>query len=327
VDSLDIPTAFASLVTVQRLAPMARYARGSVSSKLALAGALDSVMTPLFDVLTGQGTLATARVAIEGFPAFVRLADALNIDALRNPTMRALQAAFSIEDGRVRVRPFDVRIGELALTVSGTHGLDQTIDYDLVLAAPTSVLGSAANQAIASLASRAGRAGLDLGQVEVVSVAVDVTGTVTDPTVRPAFRGTAGSLRESVQQAVQTQVENRVAEVEQRVDSAAEAAKARARAEAERLVAEAEERAAAIRVEADSLAARVRREGYARADSLVARASNPAARIAARAAADRLKREVDEQAARVVREAGERADALVNEAKRKAESLAPPGGE
>lgn len=324
VDSVDIPTAFASLVSVQRLAPIARYARGSVSADLALAGALGANMTPLLDVLTGRGAFETARVAIEGFPALVRLADALHIEQLRNPTMQALQAAFRVQDGRVHVQPFDVRVGEVALTVAGSNGIDQTLDYDLALAVPTALLGSSANQAITSLASRAGRAGIDLGSAAVVSIGVEVTGTITDPTVRPTFSGTAGSLREGVQQAVRTEVESRVDELEARADSAREEARRRARAEADRLVARAEEQAADIRVQADSLAARVRREGYERADALVERATNPATRLAAQAAADRLRRETDTQAERIVREANERADAMVAEARRQGDALVPP---
>lgn len=324
VDSVDIPTAFASLATVQRLAPVARYARGSFSTKLGLAGPLAQNMTPVFEVITGQGSFKTAGVAIEGFPALVKLADALRIEQLRNPTMRALQAAFRIEKGRLYVQPFDLRVGELAMTVSGSNGIDQTLDYDLALAVPTSLLGSGANQAITSLASRAGRAGIDLGSAAAVSIGVDVAGTVTNPTVRPSFNGTAGSIREGVQQAVETKVESKVTEVKQRADSAKEEAQRRARAQAEQLVAKAEVRAAAMRLEADSLAARVRREGDAKANALVEQAKNPMARIAAQAGADRLRNEANARADQIVREADQRANALVEEARRQAAALAPP---
>jgi hypothetical protein len=324
LDSLDIPTAFASLVTVQKLAPIARYARGRFSAQLDLSGPLAKNMTPVFDVITGKGSFNTAGVAIEGFPVLVKLADALRIDQLRNPTLRAVRAAFSVENGRVHVQPFDLNIGDVATTVSGSSGIDQTLDYDLALAVPTSLLGSGANQAITSLASRAGRAGIDLGNAAAVSIGVAVTGTVTDPTVRPSFSGTAGSIKESAQQAVKAQVESRVADVKERADAAKEEARRRASAEAERLVAEAEKRAAAIRLEADSLAARVRREGNAKADALVEQAKSPVAQIAAQAGANRLRRETDTQAERIVREAGQRADALVEEARRRGAALAPP---
>ena len=324
VDSVDIPTAFSSLVTVQRLVPLARYARGSFSSKLALSGPLAENMMPVFNVLSGQGSFRTGGVAIEGFPALVKLADAIHLEQLRNPTMRALQAAFTIQKGRLYVKPFDLKIGDVAMTVAGSNGIDQTLDYNLALAVPTSLLGSSASQAISKLASSAGRAGIDLGSAAAVSIGVNVTGTVTDPNVRPSFNGTASSLKEGVQQAVETQVENRVADVKQRVDSAKLEAQRRAREQADQLVAKAEERAAAIRLGADSAAARVRREADVKANALVEKATNPALRIVAQSGADKLRREADEQANNIVREADQRATALVEEAKRQGAALVPP---
>ncbi len=69
VDSMDIPTAFSSLVTIQRLVPVARYARGRVNSKLSLSGPLAANMMPVFDKLTGQGSFQTGTIAIDSFPA------------------------------------------------------------------------------------------------------------------------------------------------------------------------------------------------------------------------------------------------------------------
>jgi hypothetical protein len=324
VDSVDIPTAFASLATVQKLVPLARYARGKFSSKLTLDGPLSANMMPVFDVLSGKGQFTTAGVAIQDFPPLQKIADAIHVEQLRDPVMRAIKAAFTIEKGRLFVKPFDVNVANVAMTVSGSNGLDQSLDYDLALAVPTSLLGSSANQAISKLAANAGRAGIDLGSAAAVSVGVKVTGTVTDPSVRPSFTGTASSLKEGVQQAVQTQVETRVTEAKEKVDSAAIAARQRASAQAEKLIADAEQRAAAIRAAADSAAARVRSEADVKAKALVEKASNPMLKVAAQAGADKLRREADDQANNIVKEAGEKADALVAEARRKAAAIAPP---
>ncbi|HET7621877.1 MAG TPA: AsmA-like C-terminal region-containing protein [Gemmatimonadaceae bacterium] len=324
VDSVDIPTAFASLVTFQQLVPLAKYARGKFSSTLTLEGPLAQNMMPVFDVLTGKGQFTTAGVAIENFPPLDKLADAIHVEQLRDPMMRAIKAAFTIEKGRLFVKPFEVNIGNVAMTVSGSNGLDQSLDYDLALAVPTSLLGSSANQAISKLAANAGRAGIDLGDAAAVSIGVKVTGTVTDPNVRPSFTGTASSLKEGVQQAVQNQVETRVTEAKEKVDSAAIEARKRASAQAEQIINEAEQRAAQIRAAADTAAARVRSEADVKAKALVEKASNPALRIAAQAGADKLRREADDQANNIIREAGERADSLVADARRRAAAIAPP---
>jgi hypothetical protein len=324
VDSVDIPTAFSSLATVQRLVPLAKYARGKFSSKLALEGPLAENMMPVFDVLSGNGQFATAGVAIQDFPPLEKLADAIHVEQLRDPVMRAIKAAFTIQKGRLFVKPFDVNVGNVAMTVSGSNGIDQSLDYDLALAVPTSLLGSSANQAISKLAENAGRAGIDFRSAEAVSIGVKVTGTITDPAVRPSFTGTASSLKEGVQQAVQTQVESRVTEAKEKVDSAAIVARKRASAQAEQIVNEAEQRAAQIRAAADTAAARVRSEADEKAKALVEKANNPALRIAAQAGANKLRQEADDQANGIIREAGARADSLVADARRKAAAIAPP---
>ena len=36
---------------------------------------------------------------------------------------------FTIKDGRVETKPFDIKMGDYTLNLSGSTGLDQTIDY------------------------------------------------------------------------------------------------------------------------------------------------------------------------------------------------------
>lgn len=315
--SLDIPAAFAELATVRALAPVARYARGSVSTDLKLAGALGADMAPLFAVLTGQGSLRTSDLVLQGFPAMVRLADVLKIEELANPALQAIRASFQVRDGRVHVNPFDVGLGPASMRVSGSHGIDQSLQYTLGLRVPRSLLGADANRAIAGIVSRAGRTGIDLQAAEAVELDVRLGGTVTNPTIQTNLGDVVASTGEQVKEAVREEVAERVDSLKERADSAAEAARRRAQAEAERLVREAEERAAAIRAEAQRVADGIRREANARADSLVARATNPLAQAAARAAADRLRKEADEKAKAIIREADKRAEDLVAEARKK----------
>ena len=322
--AVDIPTAFTTLATVQKLAPIARWAQGTMSGSVGLKGTLGQDMTPVFSALTGKGDIQTERLVIEGAPILEKLASALSLQQLDDPALDALRATFEIIDGRLHVQPFVVRFAGIDMRVAGSNGIDQSLSYDIGLAVPRASLGAAANQAVARLAAQAGKAGIDLTAGEVVQLGAKVTGTVTDPSVRANFVGMAGSAREAVQDLARQQVETRAEAVRQTVDSAAEAARARARAEADRVVAEAERQAATIRTEARELAETVRREGKERADSLLARATNPAAKMAAQVATDRLRREADERAERLVREADVRADELVARAKQRADALAPP---
>ena len=44
--------------------------------------------------------------------------------------------AFDVADGRVHVKPFDVSVGGVTMTVGGSNGIDQSLAYDLALALP-----------------------------------------------------------------------------------------------------------------------------------------------------------------------------------------------
>ena len=319
--NLDIPGAFEAFNTIQLLAPVARWAEGRFSADLGVRGALGADMMPVFDLLNGQGELATSRVALQDFPPLDRLSQMLKIRELADPTLEALRSTFEIRDGRLHLQPFDVRLGDIAVRVSGSNGIDRSIDYALRFDIPRELLGTEANQAIASLLGQGQRVGLDLQAGDVVELGVRLTGSVMDPSVSVDAGRTVTAAREAVQRAVREEVESRLEDVEQRAEERVDSARARLAAEADELVREAEERAAAIRAEAQRLADRTRAEANQRADSLVARADGPAARAAARLAADRLRKEGDDAAARIIREADQRAEQIVAEARRRADQL------
>jgi vacuolar-type H+-ATPase subunit H len=235
-----------------------------------------------------------------------------------------VKASYDVADGRLHVQPFVVKVSGIDMTVAGSNGIDQSLTYDVSLAVPRALLGGAAGNAVATLASQAGKAGADLAAGETVQLGAQITGTVTNPMIKPSLAGLAGSARDAAKNVAQEELATRTAAVKQRADSAANQARVRARAKADGIVAEATRQADTIRAKARTLAAATRREGSTRADSLQVRATNPMARIAAQAAADRMRREADQQAERIVREADARADGIVAQAKRQADGLVPP---
>ena len=313
---LDIPSAFTAFTTVQRLAPVAKYAQGKFSADLRLNGPLDQNMMPLFQALSGRGSLQTSQLMIQDFPALERIAGATKLAILNDPTLRALQSQFQISDGRLHVQPFSVGVGPAVLTVSGSNGIDQSLNYDLGLQVPRSLIGPDANQAIAGLVSRAAGAGVNLETAPTIGLGIELTGTVSDPAISIDLASAAGSVAQQAGDAVQEAAE-------QRAEAAADSVRQRLSAEGERVVREAEEQAARIRAEAQTLADRVKQEGHQAADSLVARSEGPLARAAAEAAANRLRKQADDRAAGIVREADERADALVAGARQQTGTPAP----
>ena len=309
IQKLDIPTAFQAFTTVQMLAPVAKYAKGTFSTDLKLSGVLGKDMMPVFPALAGQGSVQTSILRLQDFPPLDKVAGLTKLSLLDDPGLKAVTSKFDVRDGRLHVQPFTVGIGQTAMTVSGSNGIDQSLDYNVSLRVPRALLGSEANEAIAGLVSKAAGAGVDLSAAQEIALGIRLGGTVTNPSVSTDVGSVAGSAVQTAEKAVQQAAEQKVAEV---VDSA----KLKAQAAAAQLVADAEKRAAGIRAEAKALSDKVRAEGYAQADSLVARSQGPLAQAAAKLAADRLRKETDAKAGQIVSEADKRASSLVAEAKK-----------
>lgn len=315
-----------ALTTVRSFAPVARYAEGRFSTKLHLTGALRGDLSPILSALSGRGALETSQLVLRDFPPMDRIADALKSSRLQNPTLRAISTVIDIHDGRLHVRPFDVGIEGTTLTVGGSNGLDRSLDYNLVLALPQSALEGTMRQAVSDLFARVGGAGTSLDSASIVRVGVQLTGTISNPSVSLDVGRGVETAAQSLGQAAQATVDEARQTVEARADSARDEARQRAEAEARQIVEEAEQRAAAIRAEAKQLADTIRSKADQQADSLVARAGSPIARIAAQRAADKLRREADERAIDVTAEADRRADQVVAEARARADALIRSNG-
>jgi hypothetical protein len=301
MNNVDIPSAFRAFTTVQALAPVAKYASGRITTDVHANGALGKNMMPLLPSLDGNGTLATSQLAMHDFPVMQKIADVTKLQFLKDPTLQPLKASFLIQNGRLTVKPFDVKAGGITMTVAGSNGFDQSLQYTLGLHVPRSMLGGA-NDAISGLVSKAGGAGINLAAATEIPLAIQIGGMVTNPSVKVDVSTVASSVTTGAKEAVTT----------------------KASAEATRLMQEAEQRAAGIRQDAQKLSDKVKTEGYKQADSLMAKAGgNPLVRAAAKPAADKLRQQADDKAAGIVRAANQRADSLVAAARQKAERNPP----
>ncbi len=300
MQKLDIPSAFQAFNTVRLLAPVAEYAKGNFSANLKLNGPLGKDMMPLYQALTGQGSLQTSKLLIQDFPALDKMASATKLNFLNDPTLHALRSQFAIRDGRLHLQPFTVSLGGTSMTVAGSNGLDQSLQYNLGLRVPRSLIGADANQAISGLLSKATGAGVDLGSAAEIPLGIQVGGTIKNPTIKTDLASLPTSVAKGATDAVKQAAEQQV------------------NAQAQKLMADAEQRANQIRAEAQTLSDKVKREGYQQADSLVAKSKDGLARMAATAAADQLRKETDNRAAQIVREADQQANSLLAEARKQA---------
>lgn len=330
VADVRIPAAFETMGTVRALAPAAGYATGSFSADLALAAPLTTDLAPVLAALDGEGGIRTRDLAIRGMPALEALADVLGVTALRDPAVSDFAASIHIDDGRLHVRPFTLRLGPAAVAVAGSNGVDGSLDYDLDLELPRELLGSDAASIVSGLKERADRAGLTLDDIAAVGITADIGGTFRDPRVSvelaDALTAAGQDLAEQARTRLQDEAGRQADEAQARVEAARLRAAEDARARADSIIAAAERQAVRIRAAADSAARSIRTAADRQADRLVAEASNPVARRAAETAGARLRREADRRAIQLTETADRRAEGVVSEARETAARVLETAG-
>lgn len=137
----SFPRTFEEIEAVRQLAPIFEKASGDYSLSIDMRTTLDAAMSPDLMSLTAQGEISSENVSVVGVEVFDKLADLLKNDKLRRIEARDLKIRFSIKDGRVTTEPFDLKMGDVNVNMSGTTGLDRTIDYTAKVTLPAGVGG------------------------------------------------------------------------------------------------------------------------------------------------------------------------------------------
>lgn len=307
MENFDIQTTFKTFNSVKKIAPIGEYAKGMFTATLEnFKTSLNEKMEPDLAAVDANGVFKTNKVNVGGFPPFVKLGEALKIEQLKNMEVDNVNAKYFIKNGRLNLEPFDVKIAGINTNISGSTGLDQTIDYKYKMEIPRSMFGGAANSALTGLMNQANAAaGTNVALGEKIKVNVSMGGTVTKPTIKTGLKeeGKGGAVSTVTTQAFNAGVD-------------------KANEEAQKILEDAKLQVEKLKAEAQVLSDKAKQEGYANADKLVEQASNPIAKIAAKKAAEVAKKEVDKKAQAILDEADVRGKKILDDAKVKADAKA-----
>jgi hypothetical protein len=306
MENFDIQTTFKTFNTVQKIAPIGEYAKGKFTATLEnFKTSLNGNMEPDLNNVDANGVFKTDKVNVGGFPPFVKLGDALKIEQLKNMEVSNVNAKYFIKNGRLNLEPFDVKVNAINTNISGSTGLDQTIDYKYKMEIPRSMFGGAANSALTGLLNQANaKAGTNVTLGEKINLVVLMGGTVTKPTIKTSMKDEGkGAVATATTQAFNAGV-----------DKAAE--------EAKRILEEAKAQCEKQKADAQAQAEREKQDGYARADQAVEQAGNPIAKIAAKKLAEKAKQEIDKKVQKIIDDAEAKCIKQMEDAKVKADAKA-----
>ena len=143
LSNLSFTQTYKELNMARQMAPIFENLKGDYSGKLHVLTLLNPDMSPMLPTMQGSGSLSTKDLSLSGVKAIEQIAQAVNKPELKEMKVKDMTLNFTIKEGRVITQPFDLKLGEYVLNLSGSTGLDQTIDYSGKIKLPASAGGFA----------------------------------------------------------------------------------------------------------------------------------------------------------------------------------------
>jgi vacuolar-type H+-ATPase subunit H len=273
------------------------------------ASKLDASFTPLYESINARGQMYTKGLRFYNLDDFVRFSDMLKNEKFQELAPDEVYVGFAVEEGRIIFDPFDMKVYDSKMTVSGSHGLDHSLNYTMDMNIAKSDLGAGANDMMKGISVLAAGAGIRIPESDYIKVLATLSGTFNDPKVRTDLSANLRSTGETVKAAVQERVEEEVEKVEEQV-------REEASAEAEKIISDAEAQADRLVEEARKAGEELVKEAEKQGDNLIEEAgSSVLKQIAAKKAAEELKKQAVKQSENLVKEAEVQAAEIIQKAR------------
>ena len=191
LNQVDIAQSFNQLDLLKKIAPISGIINGKLNSSIKLNGNLDATaLTPDLKTLTGDllGQLLSTTVNSTNSTLLTALGANLKFIDVSKINLNDLKAAVTFKDGKVNVKPFDIKYKDIKATIGGTHGFDQSMNYNLKFDVPAKYLGSEANALIAKLSAA------DAAKLESFPINAVLVGNFTNPKITTDINSAVAKL-------------------------------------------------------------------------------------------------------------------------------------
>ncbi|PAM91890.1 AsmA family protein [Flavobacterium sp. IR1] len=190
-NQVDIGQTFTQLEMMKKIAPLAGIINGKLNSTIKLNGNLDAKeLTPDLKSISGDliGQLLSTTVNPKNSTVLNSLTSNIKFLDPSKLNLNDLKMALTFADGKVNVKPFDIKYQDIKVTVGGTHSFDQVMNYNLKLDVPAKYLGSEANALIAKMSPA------DAAKLDNIPITALMTGNFSNPKISTDMKAAATNL-------------------------------------------------------------------------------------------------------------------------------------
>jgi hypothetical protein len=265
--------------------PLINKLNGSFGLNIDLKSNLDSSYMPILNSLSSGGIINTSNVLVNKSALIDKVVKVLKIKKNINGfKLKDQSMKYEFVDGTLFLEPVTFSIEDINGTFSGTHKLDQQINYLADIKVPLKYLGNDANSIINDLNQKAQKQGLKLDIKDPMPLKVLIVGDINDPKITTDLKNNSKNTMEDLKQKAKEELEKKKKELEDK-----------AKAEADRLKQEAEKKKKEMENKAKAAAEKKKKETEAKAKA-AAEKKKKEAEAKAKAAAEKAKKKAQEDA-------------------------------
>ncbi|MBB6609590.1 hypothetical protein H7F15_00935 [Pontibacter sp. Tf4] len=209
IQNLNFRQAFNAFNTIKALAPIAGVLDGNFSTNFKFAGEMSPDMTPVFKTLDGAGIIKVLKASVRDVKIVDKITSLTHLEELKNFVIENKIIDAQIVDGNLVIKPFELKVGDVQMTVGGSNNVEGHIDYVTALNVPTGKVGQEINSRLAGMIG-----GTQLKAAERVTLNLKIGGTLTDPKVSLA----GGSVKEQASNLVKEAVQNKLDDAKLKLD-------------------------------------------------------------------------------------------------------------
>ncbi len=191
LNQVDIAQSFTQLDMLKKLAPIAGIVNGKINSTIKLNGNLDAnELTPDLKTITGDllGQFLSTTINSSNSTLLTALTSNIKFLDMSKINLNDLKAAITFKDGKVNVKPFTIKYQDIQANIGGTHGFDQSMNYNIKFNVPAKYLGTEANALISKLSAA------DAQKLENIPINAMLTGSFSKPKITTDLKTAATNL-------------------------------------------------------------------------------------------------------------------------------------
>ncbi|MGV3503097.1 MAG: AsmA-like C-terminal region-containing protein [Adhaeribacter sp.] len=201
VQNLDFKSAYNTFNTIKALVPISRLLDGQFSTNFNFSGELGQDMMPVFSTLTGKGVVEVVKAIVTDMRILDQISTLTNLQEVKNLVVEHKDIGAEIVGGNLVIKPFDIQVEDIKMTVGGTNGIDGKLAYVTSLDVPTGKVGNALQAKLTSLTGVK-----DIKGTDRVTLNLNIGGTLTAPKVSLASSSAKGQAKAVVQSVVQSKL-------------------------------------------------------------------------------------------------------------------------